>query len=97
MSHSVNLAWTASTDSTQTGFSGYNVLRGTVSGGPYTKVNSAIVTGTSFTDSGPFSSLGPFFYVAESVAGSTVSVLSNEISVSLPPAPPTALVLVSAT
>jgi hypothetical protein len=95
--HTVNLSWTASTDSTEAGFSGYNVLRGTVSGGPYTKVNSAVVTGTSFSDIGPFSSLGPFFYVAESVAGSTVSVFSNEISVFLPPAAPTALTLVSVT
>lgn len=97
MAHTVDLSWTASTDSTESGFSGYNVLRGTVSGGPYTKVNSAIITSTSFSDSGPFSSLGPFFYVAESVAGATTSGFSNEISVSLPPAAPTALVLVSAT
>jgi len=96
MAHSISLAWTASTDSGEAGFSGYNVLRGTVSGGPYVAVNSGPISGTSFTDVGPFNSLGPFFYVAESVAGSAVSGYSNEISVSLPPAAPTALVLVSA-
>lgn len=89
MSHQVNLNWTASVDAVD----GYNVLRGTVAGGPYTKVNSTIITGTTFTDSGPFSNLGPFFYVAESVHGSTVSVFSNEVSVSLPPSPPTSLVV----
>lgn len=91
--HSVNLTWTASVDSTETGFSGYNILRGTVSGGPYTKINTAVDTATSFTDQGPFASLGPFFYVVESVAGSSVSTFSNEASVSLPPAPPTALAI----
>lgn len=95
--HALNVSWTASADSALPGFSGYNVLRSTTAGGPYTKVNSTVITGTSFVDNGPFSSLGPFFYVAESVAGSTTSVHSNEISVSLPPAPPTALVLVSVT
>lgn len=93
--HSVNLGWTASADASLPGFSGYNVLRGTVSGGPYTKVNSAVDTATTFTDSGPFTSLGPFFYVVESVAGSSVSTFSNEVSVSLPPAPPTALAVAS--
>lgn len=91
-SHAVNLTWTASTDPV----SGYNVLRGTVSGGPYTQVNSALVTGTSFTDSGPFANLGPFFYVAESVNGSTVSVHSNETpAVFLPPFAPTNLAVAS--
>jgi hypothetical protein len=92
MSHQVNLAWTASTDPVD----GYNVLRGAVSGGPYTKVNSALVTGATFTDAGPFSTLGPFFYVAESVKGSTVSTFSNETAaVFLPPLPPTALLVAS--
>lgn len=95
--HIVNLAWTASVDSSIAGFSGYNILRSSTAGGPYTKVNSVVDTGVTFTDSGPFSSLGPFFYVVQSVAGSTVSTFSNEISVSLPPAPPTALVVVSST
>jgi hypothetical protein len=93
MAHTVDVGWTASVDPVD----GYNVLRGTVSGGPYTKVNSALVTGTSFVDVGPFSNLGPFFYVAESVKGSVVSIFSNEVQVLLPPAPPTALVLISAT
>lgn len=91
MPHQVNLSWTASTDTVQ----GYNVLRGTVTGGPYTKVNTALITTTSFSDTGPFTGLGPFFYVAESVEGSTTSVFSNEVSVFLPPAPPTALVVVN--
>jgi hypothetical protein len=92
MSHSVNLTWTASTDSVD----GYNVLRSTVSGGPYVQVNTALVTVDSFTDVGPFSNLGPFFYVAQSVKGTTLSIHSNETpAVFLPPLPPTLLLVAS--
>lgn len=92
MSHAVNLTWTASTDSVD----GYNILRSSVSGGPYTQVNSALISGTSFSDVGPFSNLGPFFYVAESVKGATLSIHSNETpAVFLPPLPPTNLQVAS--
>jgi hypothetical protein len=92
MSHQVNLSWTASTDPVD----GYNVLRGTVSGGPYTQVNAALVTVDAFSDVGPFPNLGPFFYVAESVKGTTVSTFSNETpAVFLPPLPPTNLLVAS--
>lgn len=91
-SHVVNLGWTASTDPVD----GYNILRSAVSGGPYTQVNTAIISGTTFSDTGPFPNLGPFFYVAESVKGSTVSVFSNETpAVFLPPAAPTNLAVAS--
>ena len=45
--HSVNLNWTASTSAN---VAGYNVYRGAASGGPYTKVNSAMVGGSAYTD-----------------------------------------------
>jgi hypothetical protein len=90
--HAAVLNWTASTDVVD----GYNVLRSQVSGGPYTKLNTAIVVGTTFTDVGPFPNLGPFFYVAQSVHGTTVSPFSNETpAVFLPPFPPTNLVVAS--
>lgn len=92
MSHQVNLSWTASTDAVD----GYNVLRGSVSGGPYTAVNAALVNGTSFVDAGPFPNLGPFFYVADAVKGTQSSGFSNETpAVFLPPLPPTNLLVVS--
>lgn len=47
VSHSVTLNWTASTSSN---VSGYNVYRGLTSGGPYTKVNSSLVGGVTYTD-----------------------------------------------
>jgi hypothetical protein len=45
--HTVSLNWTASTSSNVIG---YNVYRGSVSGGPYTKLTSAPVVGTAYTD-----------------------------------------------
>jgi hypothetical protein len=92
MSHQVNLNWTASTDPVD----GYNVLRGSASGGPYTQINTALVAADAFSDVGPFPNLGPFFYVAESVKGSAVSTFSNETpAVFLPPLPPTNLLVAS--
>ena len=94
MSHSVVLNWTASAD----GVDGYNILRGTVAGAENaTSINSALITGTTFTDVGPFNNgLGPYFYTAFAVKGSQVSVHSNETpAVFLPPAPPTNLAVSS--
>jgi fibronectin type 3 domain-containing protein len=48
VSHSVALSWVASTSSN---IAGYNVYRGTTSGGPYsTKANSSAVAGLTYTD-----------------------------------------------
>jgi fibronectin type 3 domain-containing protein len=45
--HSVALSWDASTGS---GVVGYNVYRGNASGGPYSKINSALDASTAYTD-----------------------------------------------
>jgi len=45
--HSATLTWTASTSAN---IAGYNVYRSTTAGGPYTKINSSVVTGTTYTD-----------------------------------------------
>jgi hypothetical protein len=47
LSFNVNLSWTASP---ATNVAGYNVYRASTSGGPFTKVNTALVTGLAFTD-----------------------------------------------
>lgn len=39
-------------DNPEPSLAGYNVYRSTVSGGPYAKVNSTLVAGSSFTDTG---------------------------------------------
>lgn len=86
MSHTVTLNWTASTDAVD----GYDVFRGTVAGAETTKLNTALVTGTSFVDSAPVA--GQSFYVAKASLGGVLSVASNEVTVTLQPAAPTNLV-----
>ena len=78
--HSAVLGWTASTSTV----SGYNVYRGTVSGGPYTKINSAPATTTTNTDSTVLSGL-TYFYVVTAVDSTNVeSAYSNEVSATIP-------------
>ena len=80
LAHSATLTWTASTSSVI----GYNVYRGTVSGGPYVLVNSSLVSGTLYVDSTVLSGQ-TYFYVATAVAaGSTESVDSNQVSGVIP-------------
>lgn len=86
MSHTVALNWTASTDTVD----GYNVYRGSAAGQETTKLNSAVIVGTTFTDASPL--LGDTFYIARSVVGGIESTNSNEVSVVLLPAAPTQLV-----
>ena len=53
VSHAVvDLSWTASVSTV----SGYNIYRGNVSGGPYTRVNASLISGTTFTDTVTFPS-----------------------------------------
>ena len=79
----VSLSWTASSGAT-----GYNVKRGTVSGGPYTTVGSP--TSTSFTDTG-LTNGTTYFYVVTAVNANGESSNSNQASAtpsgSPPPAP----------
>jgi hypothetical protein len=79
-SHSVSLSWTASTSTVV----GYNVYRGTVSGGPYTLVNSSLVAGTTYTDLG-IASGQTYYYVVTAVNSSGAeSVYSNQASAAVP-------------
>lgn len=79
--HSATLSWTASTS---TNVSGYNIYRATVSGGPYTELNSSLVTGTSYIDSTPQAGQ-TYYYVATSVDNNDdESVYSNELKVVVP-------------
>jgi hypothetical protein len=79
-SHSVTLVWTPSTSAVI----GYNVFRGTTSGGPYTLLNSSLVTTTQYQDSNVESGQ-TYYYVATAVDSSNVeSALSNEASATIP-------------
>jgi hypothetical protein len=80
VSHSVTLTWTASTSTV----SGYNVYRSTVSGGPYTKLNSTLVAATTYTDTSVQSGQ-TYFFVATAVDSSGVeSADSTEVSATIP-------------
>lgn len=62
----VHLSWTASTS---TGVSGYNLYRGNLSGGPYTKINPALVAGTAYIDANV--AKGNFYYYVATAVNSS--------------------------
>ena len=64
---------------------GYNVYRGTVSGGPYTlQLNSSPITGTTYTDL-MVTSGQSYYYVVTAVDSHGVeSVYSNQAPASVP-------------
>ncbi len=78
--HRVMLNWTPPTGIV---VDGYNLYRGSTAGGPYAKVNSALLTGTVYTDTGVVAG-GTYFYVATSSLLGTESVYSNEASGTIP-------------
>jgi len=72
--HFVSLSWTASTS---LDIAGYNVYRGSASGGPYTLLNSSLVLGTAFTDS-TVAAGQAYYYVCTAVdTNNNESVYSN--------------------
>jgi hypothetical protein len=78
--HAVDLTWTASTSAV----SGYNVYRGTNTGGPYSRLNSSLVAGTTYTDSNAQAGQ-TYFYVTTAVDSNGVeSVYSNEAKAVVP-------------
>ena len=64
--HSVSLNWTASTS---TNVVGYNVYRGTASGGPYSRINTSLVYGKGYTDNSVTAGQ-TYYYVATAVDSS---------------------------
>jgi len=78
--HTVTLTWAASTSSV----SGYNVYRGTVSGEPYAKINTALEAATHYVDN-TVQSGTTYFYVVTSVDSSGVeSAFSSPVTVVVP-------------
>jgi fibronectin type 3 domain-containing protein len=82
-----SLTWSASSGAT-----GYNVKRGTTSGGPYTQL--AAVSTTSYTDT-PLTNGTTYYYVVSALNSSLQSANSAQVSAdpvaSAPPPPPTNL------
>jgi hypothetical protein len=78
--HSVELTWGASSSSV----SGYNVYRGTVSGGAYTKINSSLIAQLSYTDANVQNG-STYYYVTTAVDSTgSESTYSNQVSASIP-------------
>ena len=78
--HRATVSWTASSSAV----TGYNVYRATQSGGPYTMLNSGLISGTTFVDSTVVSG-ATYYYVATAVDSSGVeSAFSNQITAVIP-------------
>jgi hypothetical protein len=77
--HSVDLSWNETSTVV-----GYNVYRGTQSGGPYVKINSALDASTTYTDSSV--QAGQIYYYVTTAVDSTgaESSYSNQIQASVP-------------
>jgi Abnormal spindle-like microcephaly-assoc'd, ASPM-SPD-2-Hydin len=79
LQHSVNLSWNSSTSTVV----GYNVYRSATSGGPYTKINSAL-NATSYIDSSVQAGT-TYYYVSTAVDSSGVeSGYSNQVKAVIP-------------
>jgi hypothetical protein len=78
--HSVALSWDASTSQVI----GYNVYRGTTSGGPYTKLNSSVEPSIAYTDS-TVQSGQTYYYVTTALASDNgESAYSNQATAAIP-------------
>jgi HYDIN/CFA65/VesB family protein/centrosomal CEP192-like protein/Ig-like domain-containing protein/immunoglobulin I-set domain protein len=80
VSHSADLLWTASTSTV----SGYNTYRATVTGGPYTPVNSSLITLNRFTDSTVQAGQTYYYVVTAVSSGGVESTYSNEATATIP-------------
>ncbi len=75
----VGLGWEEAKDCNDGAVSGYNLYRSTTSGGDYTKVNTSLITGTEYDDTGLEE--GTHYYVVTSVdSDGDESVRSQEAS-----------------
>jgi fibronectin type 3 domain-containing protein len=78
--YSVGLSWTASSSS----YSGFNVYRGSQSGGPYTKVNTTLIPSASYSDPSVVAG-DTYYYVATEVGTTGVeSAYSTQVSAVIP-------------
>jgi Abnormal spindle-like microcephaly-assoc'd, ASPM-SPD-2-Hydin len=79
--HSVALGWNTSTSS---GVVGYNIYRGTVSGGPYTRINSALDSTPYDTDSSVQAGKTYYYVVAAVESSGAESTYSNQAQAAIP-------------
>lgn len=79
--HSVSLGWNTSISS---GVAGYNIYRGTASGGPYTRINSALDTAPSDTDSSVQAGQTYYYVVTAVDSAGTESSYSSQAQAVIP-------------
>jgi fibronectin type 3 domain-containing protein len=80
VSHSVTLNLTPNSSNV----TGYNVYRSSMSNGPYTKLNSSLVTSPMYTDSTVLANQ-TYFYVGTSVdSAGNETAYSNRVSATIP-------------
>jgi P pilus assembly chaperone PapD len=79
-SYSVTLSWTPSSSS----FEGFNVYRGSVSGGPYAKVNSALVSTASYSDTSVAAGQTYYYVVTEVNSAGVESSYSSPVGATIP-------------
>lgn len=78
--HSVGLTWKASTSKVV----GYNVYRGTTSGGPYSLITSALDSSTSYSDTSVQAGVTYYYVVTAVNSGGQESVDSNQAKAVVP-------------
>ena len=78
--HTVTLSWTPSSSS----FSGFNVYRSTVSGGPYTKSDVSLITSETYTDSNVTSGQTYYYVATEIDPSGNESAYSTQVSATIP-------------
>jgi len=82
LAHSVDIAWDPSTSAT---LQGYNVYRGTVSGGPYSKISPTLTTSTLLcTDTTPLFGKHYFYVVTAVDTSGAESAASTQVAVTIP-------------
>jgi len=70
----VLLSWNAATDCNGNPVAGYNLYRSTAPGGPYTKVNSSLITGTQYDDTSVSSTMTQHTMSSAATATTVTSV-----------------------
>lgn len=79
-SYSVMLSWSPSSSS----YSGFNMYRSTVSGGPYTKLDSSLIASPAYTDTNVTAGTTYYYVVTEVDSSGNESAYSSQVSAAVP-------------
>jgi P pilus assembly chaperone PapD len=80
VSHTVSLSWTPSSST----YSGFNVYRGTTSGGPYTRVDTSMISTSSYVDTSVAGGQTYFYVATELDSTGMESSYSSQVSAIIP-------------